>query len=82
MRPILGYSPDADRDFREADELSRRALDSDPADPMALNVAAYIPVILRRDYQTGWGPDRSFAGDQSERCAFLEPSRLDQRLGG
>jgi adenylate cyclase len=53
MRPILACSPDADRDFREADALSRRALDCDPADPMALNVAASIPVILRRDYQAG-----------------------------
>jgi adenylate cyclase len=53
MRPILAYSVDADRDLREADELSRRALDSDPADPMALTVAASIPVILRRDYQAG-----------------------------
>ena len=52
-RPMLACSPDADRDFREADELSRRALESDPADPMALTVAANIPVALRRDYQAG-----------------------------
>lgn len=53
MRPILAYSADAEKDFREADELARRALDSDPADPVALNVAANIPVILHRDYQGG-----------------------------
>jgi len=62
MRPILAYSPDVDRDFREADELARRALDSDPSDPVALNVAANIPVVLRRDYQAGGNLiDRSLA---------------------
>ena len=66
MRPILGYSPDADRDFREADELSRRALESDPADPVALNVAANIPVILRRDYQAG--------GDLIDRSLAINPN--------
>jgi adenylate cyclase len=66
MRPTLAYSSDADRDFREADELSQRALDSDPADPMALNVAAFIPVVLRRDYQAG--------GDLIDRSLAINPN--------
>ena len=66
MRPILACSPDADGDFREADELSRRALDSDPSDPMALNVAAHIPVILRHDYQAG--------GDLIDRSLAINPN--------
>jgi len=53
MRPTLACSPDVDRDSREADELARRALDSDPADPIALQVAAIIPVVSRRDYHAG-----------------------------
>lgn len=66
MRPILAYSPDVDRDFREADELSRRALDSDPSDAVALNVAANIPVVLRRDYQAG--------GDLIDRSLAINPN--------
>jgi adenylate cyclase len=66
VRPTLAYSPDADRDFREADELSRRALESDPADPLVLNVAAYIPVVLRRDYQAG--------GDLIDRSLAINPN--------
>jgi len=66
MRPILAYSSDAARDFREADELSRRALDSDPADPVALHVAANVPVLLRHDYQTG--------GDLVDRSLAINPN--------
>lgn len=66
MRIIIGYSPDSDRDFREADELSQRALDSDPADPMALNIAAHVPVILRHDYQAG--------GDMIDRSLAINPN--------
>jgi adenylate cyclase len=66
MRPILACSPDADRDLREADELSRRALDSDPADPIVLNVVADIPVILRRDFQT--------SGDLIDRSLAINPN--------
>lgn len=66
MRPILAYSPDIGRDFREADELSRRALDSDPSDAMALNVAANIPVVLRRDFQAG--------GDLIDRSLAINPN--------
>ena len=62
MRPMLAYSADKDRDFREADELSRRALDSDPTDPIASEIAAFIAVLLDRDYQTAWDlVDRSLA---------------------
>jgi adenylate cyclase len=66
MRPILAYSTDVDRDLREADELSRRALESDPTDPVALNVAANIPVVLRRDYQAG--------GDLIDRSLAINPN--------
>jgi adenylate cyclase len=66
MRPSLAYSSDADRDFREAEELSRRALDSDPADPMALNIAAFIPVLLRRDYEAG--------GDLIDKSLAINPN--------
>ena len=53
VRPTLGHSPDPDRDFREAAELSRRALESDPNDTIALDVAAFLPVLVERDYQAG-----------------------------
>ena len=72
MRPTLAYSPDDERDFREADELSRRALESDPADPIALSVAALIPVVLRRDYQAGGDLiDRSLAINPNDARAWL-----------
>lgn len=62
VRPVIGCSPDEGRDFREAAELSRRALDSDPMDPIALSLAAFIAGQLHRDYQTGWDlTDRSLA---------------------
>ena len=66
MRAILACSPDAHRDLREADELSRRALESDPADPIALTVIANIPVILRHDYQA--------AGDLIDRSLAINPN--------
>jgi adenylate cyclase len=66
MRPMLACSPDVDRDFREADELSRRALESDPTDPVALTVAASIPVALRRDYRAG--------GDLIDRSLSINPN--------
>jgi adenylate cyclase len=66
MRPIMAYSADADRDFREAGELSRRALDSDPTGPIVLNVVADIPVILSHDYQAG--------GDLIDRSLAINPN--------
>jgi TolB-like protein len=54
VRPTLGLSPDPDGDFREAAELSRRALESDPTDTIALQVAAFVAVMVRRDYEVGW----------------------------
>jgi adenylate cyclase len=66
MRPTLGCSPDVDSDFREAEELARRALESDPADPVALNVVCNIPVLLRRDYQAG--------GDLIDRSLAINPN--------
>jgi adenylate cyclase len=72
MRAILVCSPDTDRDLCEADELSRRALDIDPVDPIALNVVANIPVILRHDYQTsGDLIDRSLAINPNDAHAWL-----------
>ena len=65
QRPQLAYSADADRDLREADELSRRALECDPADPVALDVASLIPVVLRRDYEAG--------GDLIDRALAINP---------
>lgn len=53
-RPVAGYSPNIDKDFREAAELSHRAVDSDPTDPLALASAANVTVVIRRDYQGGW----------------------------
>lgn len=62
VRPTLGYSPDPDRDFREAAELSRRALESDPTDTIALQVAAFVAVMVDRDYEVGWDlVDKSLA---------------------
>jgi adenylate cyclase len=53
LRPIQGYSPNDERDFREAGEFLRRALDADPMDPVALSVAAFLTAMLRRDYRAG-----------------------------
>ncbi len=72
-RLILACSPDTGRDFREADELALRALESDPADPMALIVAANVPVILRRDYQT--------AGDLIDRSLAINPNDARAWIG-
>jgi adenylate cyclase len=70
MRPIHGFSPDIDKDFREAAELSRRALDSDPTDPLALSAAAFTTALLRRDYQASWDLiDRSLAIDPNNAIA-------------
>ncbi len=54
VRPTLGHSPDPDRDLREAAELSRRALESDSTDTVALYVAAFVAVLVDRDYEVGW----------------------------
>jgi adenylate cyclase len=62
VRPTLGYSPDPGRDFREAAELSRRALEGDPTDTIALQVAAFVAVMVHRDYELGWDlVDKSLA---------------------
>ena len=54
VRPTLGHSPDSDRDLREAAELSRQALESDPTDTVALDVAAFVVVLVDRNYEVGW----------------------------
>ena len=54
LRPVLGCSPDTDKDFREATELCRRALLSDPANPDALRAMGNTIVLAQRDYQAGW----------------------------
>ena len=64
LRPFHGYSADAGGDFREAADLARRALDSDPDDPVGLKTAAFTVVLVDRDYQGGWHlMDRSLAID-------------------
>jgi adenylate cyclase len=66
LRPFHGYSADAARDFREASELARRALDSDPEDPVGLRAAGVTVVLVNRDYQAGWDlMDRSLAIDSN-----------------
>lgn len=66
LRPFHGYSADPARDFREASELARRALDSDPEDPVGLRAAAVTVVLVDRDYQAGWDlMDRSLAIDSN-----------------
>jgi hypothetical protein len=66
LRPFHGYSTDPIRDFREASELARRALDSDPEDPVGLRAAAATIVLVNRDYQAGWHlMDRSLAIDSN-----------------
>jgi adenylate cyclase len=64
LRPFHRFSPDPARDLREASDLARRALESDPQDPMALRATATTVVLTKRDYQTGWDlADRSLAID-------------------
>ena len=65
MRPMYGYSPDVDKDFREAAELSQRAVDSDPTDQAALTSAANIAALIRRDYER--------AGDLIDRALAIAP---------
>jgi adenylate cyclase len=66
LRPFHGYSADPARDFREASELARRAVDSDPEDPVGLRAAAVTVVLVERDYQAGWDlMDRSLAIDSN-----------------
>ena len=71
VRPTLSHSPDPDRDLREAAELSRRALDSDPSDTIALDVAAFVAVLVHRDYQAGWDlMDKSLAINPNDARAW------------
>jgi tetratricopeptide (TPR) repeat protein len=71
LRPVLGFSPDIDKDFREAAELTQRALASDPADARALSAAAFYTVLARRDYQTSRDLiDRSLAIDPNSAVAW------------
>jgi tetratricopeptide (TPR) repeat protein len=62
LRPVQGHSSNEGRDFLEATELTRRALDCDPTDPIALSLAGVLAALLRRDYQRGCDlVDRSLA---------------------
>ena len=64
MRAVRGYSLDREKDLREAGELSQRALNRDPTEPVALTAAAYVALMVRRDYQTAWDlVDRALAID-------------------
>ena len=71
LRPANGDSPDVEKDFREAETLCRRALDCDPADPVALGSAAFIAALSRRGYQTAWDLiDRALAVDPNSMVAW------------
>ena len=66
LRPFHRFSPDPARDMREASDLARRALASDPEDPIALRAAATTVVLTKRDYQSGWDlTERSLAIDSN-----------------
>jgi adenylate cyclase len=66
LRPFHGYSADPARDFLEASELARRALDANSEDPVGLRAAAITVVLVDRDYQAGWDlMDRSLAIDSN-----------------
>lgn len=66
FRPMHNCSLDADRDFQEADTLAQRALEADSADPVALRSAAFVAVLMRRDYETALDLiGRSLAIDQN-----------------
>ena len=54
LRPSNGYSSDAARDFRDAADLARRALNADPGNPVALRSAGFVVAFKDRDYQLGW----------------------------
>ena len=64
LRPFHGASPDPAGDLREASALARRALDSDPSDPIALRAVAISVVLVSKDYRAGLDlMDRSLAVD-------------------
>lgn len=66
FRPLHNCSPDPVTDFHEADSLSRRALEADPVDPVALRSASFVAVLARRDFETAFDlMDRSLAIDQN-----------------
>jgi adenylate cyclase len=54
LRPLHGFSPNPARDFREASDLAKRALSSDPDDALAFRCAGITVVFVDRDYQSGW----------------------------
>jgi adenylate cyclase len=66
LRPLHGFSPDPARDFREASDLAKRALSSDPDDALALRCAGITVVLVDRDYQSGW--------DLMERSLRINPN--------
>lgn len=53
LRPS-NYGSDADKDFREATDLARRALQADPGNPIALRSAGFVVFFADRDYQAAW----------------------------
>jgi adenylate cyclase len=64
IRAVQDFGPDREKDLREAGELSQRALDRDPTDPVALTAAAYVALMVSREYQTAWDlVDRALAID-------------------
>lgn len=82
MRPMFGYSPDRDKDLREAVELSRRALEFGSTDPDALRVAGFIAGFLRRDYQAGLDLlDRALAIDPNAAIAWFTRGTINVWAG-
>jgi TolB-like protein/class 3 adenylate cyclase len=71
MRPFHGVSLDPARDLREASGLSRRALDADPEDPLALRMVAVTVVVVDRNYRAGLDfIDQSLAIDPNSAFAW------------
>src|SRR5262249_55886173 len=82
VRPIQGHSADEKRDMREAADLARRALESDPADPMALCIGGFIAAALRHDYQGGCDlVDRSLAINPNNALAWTIRGRINAWAG-
>jgi adenylate cyclase len=82
LRLILGHSADAGRDFREADELSRRALDNDPTDAIALRTVAFNAPLLKRDFRAALDlVDRSLAINPNEAMSWSTRGWINAWMG-
>jgi TolB-like protein/cytochrome c-type biogenesis protein CcmH/NrfG len=71
LRPSNGDSSNAARDFREASDLARRALEADRSNPVALRSAGFVVLFTERDYQSAWDLiDRSLAIDPNSASSW------------